>query len=115
MATAGAAIASVTVAAEAIAAAAATRPIAAILHAAARPKTGQWFPIPAGRGLAQVMPQWPVPAHRAHPAPQLPAPRLRTQQHRAHQLHTQIQAAVDMKAAVVDMKAAVVAAGGTNL
>jgi hypothetical protein len=119
MATAGAAIASVTVVEEAIVAAAAKRPIAAILHTAARPKTGQWLPIPAGRAPAQAGQQWRVPVLRAQHKPHLPTPRLRTQQHRTQQHRTQLQVAVvnlAAAAAVVDMKAvAVVVASGTNL
>jgi ribosomal protein L1 len=103
MATAGAAIASVTVVAEAIVAAVVQRPVAAVMRTAAdRSTAAQRFPIPAvlvpAQATQQVTQQLRMPAHR-------------TQQHRIAAVAVDMQAAADLAAAVaVGMKAAAVEA-----
>ena len=102
-ATAGAAIGSVMVAAEAIAAAAARQPIAAIMHAAAaQPAATRRLLIPVERVPAPVMLQRYAPVLRAQ---QLPAHRLRTQLLAADLTVVAVEADIKV-AAVVDMEAA---------
>ncbi len=97
-ATAGAAIGSPGMAAEAITAVAARQPIAAILHAVVAAQiatTRQAERVPA-----------PVMHKRCAPVPQLPMARPHAQQHRARRLRTQHQPHTQRLAAVVvDIKA----------
>ena len=86
------------VAAEAIAAAAARQPIAAIMHTAADSLAAtRRLLVPTGRVPAPVMQQRCAPV-------------LRAQHNRAHRHRTQLLAAADLTvvAAVADIKAAVV-------